>query len=352
MKKLTCCILALLLFLSTFYASAQEALTDEFYRCQEGLITFVLPGYPQLFHEEDLPARELANTYCAWQNKIQLAGNGAMNGEYQVHIADLSPAIEWMREDRPGEDEANYQLNALMNMITFYLSIHNGNVTEDVSANLAKAGDNVFAELNFGYTYPDAPGVEYRGRAFMDGALAVVMMVQADEANLAALSTMRPLTAEKAAPFLTDDPHTVTAGRLQLTLPEAPLTTLEDGYWLYEAFTRDYGYISLEHMQADLRFMLSDSMDEDALLTALAESTAQSLQDDGVIGDYEIRRLTEGMYAFKALEIDPMYPEGHGPAALRILAVFTLDGVYTLHAIDTAMGQAAFDSLVILDIPQ
>jgi len=352
MKKLTCVFLALLLCLTSFYALAQEALVDEFFRCQEGLISFALPGYPQIFHEEDLPARELGNTYCAWQNKIQLAGSGAMGGEYQVHIADLAPSIEWMREDRPGEDEANYQLNALMNMITFYLAIHNGNVTDNVSANLAKAGDNVFAELNFGFTYPDAPGVEYRGRAFMDGTLAVVMMVQADEANLAALNDMRPLSAEKAAAFLADDPRTVAAGRLQLTLPEAPLATLEEGYWLYEAFTRDYGYVSLEHMQADLRFMLSDNMDEEALLTALAESTAQAYQADGVIGDCKVRKLAEGMYGFEALEIDPMYPEGHGPVAVRLLAAFTLDGVYTLHAVDTDMGRAAFDSLVIFDITQ
>ena len=350
MKKLMCCILAITLCLVSLCASAQEAMVDEFFRCQAGQISFALPGYPQIFHEEDLPARELGNTYCAWQDKIQLMGSGAMGGEYQVHIADLSPAIEWMREDRPDEDETNYQLNALMNMVTFYLAIHNGNVTDDVSANLAKAGDSVFAELNFGFTYPDAPGVEYRGRAFMDGTLAVAMMVQADEANLAALNDMRPLTAEKAAAFLADDPHTVTAGRMQLTFPEEPLATLDDGYWLYEVFTRDYGYISLEHMQADLRFMLSDNMDEEALLMTLAESTAQAYQADGVIGDYEVRQLSEGMYGFEALEIDPMYPEDHGPVATRLLAVFTLDGVYTLHAIDTTMGRAAFESLVILDI--
>ena len=349
MKKLTCCILALMLCLFSLCATAQEPLVDEFFRCQEGLISFALPGYPQIFHEEDLPAHEFEGTYMAWQNKIQLAGSGSMGGEFQVHIADLSPSIEWMREDRPDENEADYQLNALMNMITFYLRIHNGSLTNDVSANLAKAGDNIFAELNFGFAYPDAPGVEYRGRAFMDGTRAVVMMVQADEANLAALNDMRPLTAEKAAAFLADDPHTVTAGRIQLTFPDAPLTTLEEGYWLYEAFTRDYGYVSLEHMQADLHFMLSDNMNEEALLTALAESTAQAYQADGVIGDYEVRKLAEGMYGFEALEIDPMYPEGHGPVAVRLLAVFTLDGVYTLHAVDTAMGQAAFDSMRILE---
>lgn len=349
MKKMTCCFLALLLCLTSFCACAQEALVDEFFRCQAGMISLALPGYPQIIHEEDLPARELEGTYCAWLNKLQLMGSGAMDGEFQVHIADLTPSIEWMREDRPGEDEVQYQLNALMNMITFYLAIHKGNVTDDVQPILAKAGERTFVELQFGYTYPDAPGVEYRGRGFMDGNLAVVMMVQADEANLAALNAMRPLTAEKAAAFQQDDPHTVSAGRVQLTFPEEPLATLDTGYWLYEAFTRDYGYIALEHMKADLRYMLSPNMDEDALLSALAENTAQSMQADGIIREYELRKLADGMYAFEAMEIDARYPEGYGPVATRVLAVFTLDGVYTISAVDTEMGRAFFNTLVILD---
>ncbi len=348
MRKLICCILTLIFCTGNVCALAQETLVDEFFRCQAGLISFALPGYPQILHEEDLPARELPNTYIAWKDKLQLMGVGAMEGEYQVHIADLSPAIEWMREELPNEEEHEYQLNALMNMITFYLGIHKGSVTGDVQPFRSKAGDRQFVELNFIYTYPDAPDIEYRGRAFMDGTLAVAMMVQADEANLAALNDMRPITEEKAAAFLQSDPHTVSAGRLQLVFPEEPLATLEEGYWLYEAFTQDYGYVSLEHMQADLHFMLANGMDADTLLHSLTESTAQSYQQQGIIEEYDVSKLTEGMYAFKAMETDTRYPEGYGPTASHILAVFTLDGVYTVTAVDTDMGRAIFDSLVIL----
>ena len=66
MKKLTCCILVLMLCITRLCALAQESLVDEFFRCQAGMISFVLPGYPQIIHEEDLPARELENTYMAW----------------------------------------------------------------------------------------------------------------------------------------------------------------------------------------------------------------------------------------------------------------------------------------------
>ena len=348
MKKLIS-ILCALVFAFSLSASAQETMVDEFFRCQAGQISFVLPGYPQIFREEDLPAREFENTYCAWQNKLQLTGSGAMNGEFQVHIADLTPSIEWMREDRPGEEEVQYQLNALMNLVTFYLAIHSGNVTEDVQPLLAKAGDQHFVELTFGYTYPDAPGVEYRGRGFMDGNLAVVMMVHADEANLAALNDMRPLSAEKADAFHQSAPETVTVGLLQFTFPEAPLATLDDGYWLYEAFTQDFGYVSVEHMQADLTYMLSTGMDADTLLHTLAENTAKSMQAEGIIDEYELRQLAEGMHAFAAMETDHRWPEGYEPLGVHVLAVFTLEGVYTISAVDTEMGRAAFESLTVIN---
>lgn len=347
MKKLICILCSMMLVIS-LSASAQEPLVDEFFRCQAGRISFALPGYPQIVSEEDLPARELEGTYCAWQNKLQLMGAGAMGGEFQVHIADLTPSIEWMREDRPGEEEAQYRYNALMNTVSFYLAIHSGNVTDDVSVSRIPTEDDFIAEITFGYTYPDAPGVEYRGRGFLDGNLAVIMMVHADEANLAALNDMQPLSAEKAAVFHQAAPETVTVGRLQFTFPEAPLTTLDNGYWLYEAFTPDFGYVSVEHMEADLSFMMANGMDADTLLRTLADNTAKSMQAEGIIDDYEIRQLAEGMYAFSALEIDHRWPEGHEPLGINVLAVFTLDGVYTISAVDTEMGRAAFDTLTVV----
>lgn len=349
MKKRAIGILCMLLCVCFLSASAQETQVDEFFRCQVGQISFVLPGYPQIFHEEDLPARELQGTYMAWQNKIQLNGSGAMNGEFQVHIADLTPSIEWMREERPDEEEVQYQYNALMNMISFYLAIHNGSVSDDVSAHRVKSDDRYFPVLSFSYSYPDAPGVKYQGRAFMDGTLAVVMMVEADAGNLAALEDMHVVSAEEAAAFLQEDPHTVTAGRLQLTFPEAPLATVSEGHCLYEAFTPDFGYVSVEYMQADLSYMLTNGMDADTLLRTLAESAAQSYQAQGIISEYEIRKLDEGMYAFDAMEIDSNFPEGYGPAASRILAVFTLEGVYTVTAIDTEMGRAFYESVTIVN---
>ena len=50
MKKRAIGILCMLLCVCFLSASAQETQVDEFFRCQVGQISFVLPGYPQIFH--------------------------------------------------------------------------------------------------------------------------------------------------------------------------------------------------------------------------------------------------------------------------------------------------------------
>lgn len=354
MKKRTTAILAMLLCLLFVNVPAEEMPADAFFRCHTGRISYVLPGYPQVIREENLPARELENTYMAWLDKLQLFGTGTLGGEYQVHIADLTPALDWMKEDRPGEDEPQYQLNALMQMVTFYLRIHDGYVTGEPEVRVFRGKEidgkeAFFPEISFSYAYPDAPDTAYQGRGLMDGSLAVVMMVQADESNLAALADMHILSVQEAEASALSAPETVTVGRLQFTFPEPPLKTEEEGYWLYEAFTPDFGYVSIEHMQADLCFMLNNGMDTDALLLTLAETTAKTYQAQGVFSEYEITKLADGMYAFDALEIDSRYPKGYEPLASHVKAVFTLDGVYTITAVDTEMGREAFATLAVTD---
>ena len=352
MKKLAALWLVLLLCTMAGHGFAQ-AETDEFFRCQEGNITFILPGYPEgIFCEPDLPARSLENSYLAWQDKTQLTGFGDENGEYQVHIADLAPLIQWLQEDIPGQEMREYQANALMNMVRFYLAIHNGSLVGEVDAALITAGEKTYPQMTFSYTYPDAPDVPYRGKGYMDGSRAVVMMVLADESNLMYLDAMRPVSDGEAESFLKDTPETVTIDRVQFTFPETPVKYEADGYWLYQAFTRDYAYLSVEHMKADLSFMAQEGQSVDELLQELAEVTAAQYQSQGIITGYEVKKLAEGMYAFEALEQDTRYPQGHGPLPTHILGIFCADGIYTINGTDTEMGRAAMESIRYLEIAE
>ncbi len=345
MKKILCGWICILLCLTSIAAVAQEtAAVDEFYRSYYGRISFVLPGFPEVFREADVVAEE---GYLGWQDIIQLTGYGLQNGEFQVHLADMTPAIEKMQQLRPGEEMAQYQLNAVMNLIVFYLNIHDGSIVGEPELRADVIDGRNVVSVAFSYAYPDAEDVEYRGRGYMDGEKLVVMMVQADESNLQALEDMHYMMPGEEK--LQHEPETVTVGRVQFTFPEAPLKDEAEGYWLYQVFSDDFAYMNVEHMEADFSFMLEGNMTMDDLLPMLAEVTARQYQQDGGIGEYEVKKLAEGMYAFECVEKNTLYPEGYAPMGARVMAVFSEEGVYTIRAVDSEMGRAAFESLTIVD---
>ena len=348
MKKCISLLLAVMLCVMAGAALAQTEV-DEFFCCRVGNITFSLPGFPEVFREADLPAGDIENSYLAWNDKYQLTGFGPADGEFQVHIADMTPAIQWMQEERPGEDMFQYQANAVMNLVKVYLNIHDGTIVGEPDLAGIRMADETILQISFEFTYPDAQGVPYQGKAYMDGNQAVVMMVLADEENMVYLDDMGPISNEEIAALPAAVPEVVTAGRLQMTFPETPVKDEMDGYWLYQAFTDDFGYVSVEHMKFDFSFMLEDGMTMEELLPTLAEVSAQGYQAEGLIGEYEIVKLDEDLYAFKAFSEDTRYPQGHGPKGSYILSVFGPEGVYVVEVTDTEMGKAAYDSLVIVD---
>lgn len=344
MKKVFCIFLCLMMIFCSGAVAEESYAPDEFFRSCYGRVSFVLPGYPEVFREADYIEE---NGYLGWRNKVQLTGYGPRDGEFQVHLADVTPAIEAMQQLRPGEEMVQYQLNAMMNLVIFYLGIHDGSIVgePELMADVIDGRDVVSA--SFAYAYPDAEGVEYRGKGYVDGELMAVMLVQADESNLQALEDMHYMKPGEEMP--PRQPETVTVGRVQFTFPEAPLKTEDEGYWLYEAFSDDFGYMSVEHMEADFSFMLEGDMTMDDLLPVLAETTARRYQQEGGIAEYKVKKLADGMYAFECVEENGLYPAGHGPLGARVLAVYSEEGVYTIRAVETQMGADAYASLAIAD---
>lgn len=344
MKKAICIFLCLMMIFCSGVLAEETHAPDEFFRSNYGRVSFVLPGYAEVFREADYLEE---NGYLGWRSKVQLAGYGPLDGEYQVHLADMTPAIESMQRLRPGEEMAQYQMNAMMNLIIFYLGIHDGSIVgePELWADVIDGRDVVSA--SFAYAYPDAEGVVYRGKGYMDGEMLAVMMVQADESNLQALEDMHYMMPGEEK--LQHEPETVTVGRVQFTFPEAPLKDEAEGYWLYQVFSDDFAYMNVEHMEADFSFMLEGNMTMDDLLPMLAEVTARQYQQNGGIGEYEVKKLAEGMYAFECVEKNTLYPEGYAPMGARVMAVFSEEGVYTIRTVDSEMGRAAFESLTIVD---
>lgn len=362
MKKLLIALLCMLLCLTPALAAAEETQgtgeeqdveLDEFFRSMVGRISFTLPGLPLLIREPDLTeqaAKELGTAFLGWKNKVQLVGGSGGGAEFQVHIADVSPAISLMREARPGEIETDYQLNALQNLIQFYLNIHDGELTDRPTVDIIRPKDddtdeNALPVMHFSYRYPDAEGVEYGGKALIDGNLAVVMMCQMDEENKAVLMDMRPVAPEEAQAFASRQPEEVTMGRLKITFPVPPENHSSRGHYFSHVFTPDYAYLNAEHMALPLSLFLEEE-DEEEGLRGFAEMSAQGYQEEGVIAEYTVFQACEGVYAFSAKGPDRT---ALGEVRDLMQAYFSLDGVYTVNAPDTEMGRAFLNSIEIME---
>lgn len=326
---------------------------DEFFRSMVGRLSFTLSGLPSIQREADITeddARKLS-IYTGWVNKLQLTGCSETGAEFQVHIGDLTPAMNMMRADHPGEDEAEYQMNAMVNLAKVYLGMFDGEITKGPEAGLIEQGDTLFPVMGFSYRYPDAEGVSYSAKAMMDGNLVVLMMCQLDDMNEAILVDFHPVAAEEAEEFRNRQPEQVTLGRMQITFPVPPEKHESEGHVFYHVFSPDYAYLTAEHMELFLAWMLEGD-DPDAFLEKMIRGVAEQYRQEGYFDDYTVSKAADGVYMFEAVYGgDPgvEMPEGMGQVRDITRVYVTMDGVYTVDATDTPMGRAYLDSIVFAE---
>ena len=112
MKRRAMLFALLALCLALPRAMAEEAVVlSEAYRMMAGRVSFTFPTAPSLVLEADRTMEqslERGGPYAAWTNKIQLAGETESGAEFRVHILNAEPMITWMKENHPGEEEAQY----------------------------------------------------------------------------------------------------------------------------------------------------------------------------------------------------------------------------------------------------
>ena len=328
-------------------ALGSDAAADEFFRSMEGRLAFTLPGVPTVSKEADLDresARKLG--FLGWINKIQLHGYTETGAEYQVHIADLSPAMEAMREEHPGAAEEQYQMNAMVNLAKFYLNLYDGEITKGPELGLMEAGGDTFPAMGFAYRYPDAEGVRYSAKGIMDGSRAVLIMCQLDDANNAVLADFHPVSEEKAAAFHGRSPETVSLGRMRITFPVPPEGEPEDGYAFYDVFSPDYAYMTAEYMAFPFSFMMDEDEEPDEFLEHLVSDVAEQYRQDGTMDAYTVQKEAEGVYSFRGSSRPEGYPEDYGPLVDLHCGFFTLNGAYSVSTADTEMGRAFLESIV------
>lgn len=346
MRKGLCWALMLALLLTgAGWAAAEDTLYYDFFRSLEGQISFTLPSVPQTFLEADLVWEQADQPASAlgWRDKVQLMGQTAMDGEFQVHIADLSPTLDSFRASHPDASEGELQANAMIQLAWFYIRLYDGQFTAEPVLRKIAVEDRTFTEITFEYAYPDAEGVAYAGRGIMDGNHAVVMMGTKDEEMESLLAEMRVVTLAEAETFRARQGETVTLGRMQIAFP-APVDRQDTGYSLfYDAFTPDYTYLSAEYMPVDFSTMLRGHTAEE-FLQGTAQAAAEGYQSEGVLDTYTIEAVADGVYRVDAF--GPLSDLGeYGAARDHVHMYVTMTGVYTVNSVDNEVGNAFLASI-------
>ena len=348
LMRLAAAMLALVC-VSGLGARAEESNWFDFFRSTEGRISFTLPTVPDVMREADLDAPEdwtEAGYYIGWRNKLQLHGNTQEGTEYQVHIADVQPMLDQILADHPDATEINNQTTALINMAWFYISLHDGQFTREHDATVLTVDGREFADVRFYYEYPDTEGVEYAGRGIADGSQVVIMMGARGAELEAMFEEMTVVTAQEAEAFEARPSETVSLGRLQVTFPVPPMAQNDDTSVFYDAFTPGYAYLCAEHMPVDMVEMMGERP-TDEMLEMLCGASAEGYVEEGVIAEYTIEKVAEGMYRIDCLGPESGYPEGTGPIREHTQMYWSLEGVYVISSCESPEGLAFLDSVVI-----
>ncbi len=323
-------------------ASVSSNNWDDFFLSMEGRIAFTFPCVPDVYHEADLDVDDLG--YVGWKNKLQFWAETKNGGEFMVHIGDLTPAMDRIRADYPGEDEKQYQMNALMNMAEFYLGLYDGEVTDEPEISVYEVEGETYLDCRFTFSYPDKPGVAYQARGIMEGAYLVLMMVEEDPDALRILEKMQVVTEAEAEAHRDRQPMTVTVGDMRVTFPVPADTYVEeDGSISFaDAFTPNYAYLSVDYLEYPI-WSWMDGEDPNEYLEDFASEAAADYQAEGELEEYTVKQVADSIFL-----IDGLYPaEDMTEAQGRLQIYFTLNGLYMVECLNDEEGQAFLDSIVI-----
>ncbi|MBR1584120.1 MAG: hypothetical protein IJ662_01105 [Clostridia bacterium] len=351
MRKRLAWALCLAVLLGCSGARAEESYRfDDFFRSMVGRISFTLPGVPEVLREKDLTAdaARARNGQIAWKNKIQLV-LPMDEGECQMHMADLAPGLELIRQAYPGESEQQAQEHALLNFARVYISTFGGALDDSqIRRVTTRNGDGeAFTAVTFPYVFPDAPNAHYAGLGMMDGTQAVLIMGTLSKAFEHYALAIQPDTQAEADAFRSRHPQTVRLGRMRITFPVPPSEDSTAVTTFYDAFTPEYSYLGAEHMPRDNRRLLKAGQSEDDCLKTLLTYTAEQFLRRGELESYRVEKVQDGVWRSEGVTpLAGQWAEGTGPVRRLMRAYMTMDGLYSIHCDDTEEGRAFLDSIV------
>ena len=230
----------------------------EFFEGIWGDIIFHLPGYPERIRDGDMDD--------GWTDNWQLMGNCMEdNAEYQMHMADIAPLVDYFINAYPREGKNTCRAQALLNYAMFIPGTYGAQI-ENVESGKEDGSDNIWVDVEF--TYPDVPDIPYMGHFMLSGTKAVcLVMVQCDHAAMTA-EGMRFITAEEREAWLAKKQQQFFSPLygLQMTFPAQTRYFSTEEIETVACFTADWGMIQVQYNPIG---MTLDDETEETILEAM-----------------------------------------------------------------------------------
>ncbi len=347
MKRRAMLFALLALCLALPRAMAEEAVVlSEAYRMMAGRVSFTFPTAPSLVLEADRTMEqslERGGPYAAWTNKIQLAGETESGAEFRVHILNAEPMITWMKENHPGEEEAQYPFHALLNLAQYFADCLDATISDAPAMGYTGPRDAPLPVIMFGYRSARSTAWHY-GKAMMDGTTAVFMMGREDPAVLAAIKDMRAVSPEERETYDRLTEETAVIEKLSVTFPLPPFKEDAVGHTALHVLCRDGTLLEADYLEMPI-WMIAEGDDMNREIKKFVETSAAGYKERDVIVDYEIKKLADKLYGFSAkCQIREMV-NGMVPVRELMHCYVSENGIYTLKATDTEIGRAFLDSI-------
>lgn len=336
-------VLTILLCLLLGLAPCAQAISVddamELYSGMIGHIAFSLPNSPHRMIEADYQG--------LWTNGIQLAGfcesqdELKSGGEFQFRTADISQWIDGITAANPDLGAYKTKANALLQYATFMIRNFGGE-----PADMKAKEDGEFVIAVFTYTYPDAPGARYEGRALLEGGTAVYLIGETCTELSRALECLRIVSDDEMRAYNAREPETRTMGALTATFPTPVTVFRDDSAEYFMCFARDYSQLVVRHIP------LTGALDPDQAalkesLLAIAKKIVLPAVSGETVYDAELSMPASDMACLTFTTVNTtLYGEEFGQRFLCRLYMGDR-GIYVVIAADSETGVAFMDSLVL-----
>lgn len=299
-----------------------------------GRIHFSLPGVPQRVEDRDYPG--------FWKNSVQLFGDSLDGAEYQLRTADIQAWLEGYQKEWPDADPLEWKAQALFGYSQFMIRTFQGQY-----ADLTAREKDGLVVVQYSYTYPDSPGVEYQGKAILDGNLAVSLTGAVSPGMNQAFDQLRGLSPKEAEKAAVPMPETWEQGAFSALFPSAIHRGKTADSLVAACFSPDFSLLQIQAFPLGVRLPDKEGAALRDELTALAKRVMlPTIQGETVYApEVSFPAFDMVMLAFESVNTYP-FGEEFGQRFLCRLYLGRR-GVYYVWAADTETGQAFMDSLQI-----